>query len=391
MDEEHPLNPRSPYAATKAGGDRLAYSYWVTYGLPIVIVRPFNNYGPRQHPEKVVPRFVTQALAGEPLTIHGDGHASRDWLHVDDTRVGDRGADRGAARRGRGRGRERRDGRRHLRHRDRPARARGRRRTRDATTVHVDERPGQVDRHIGSTDKLARAHGLARVDRLRGRARANGRLVSRERGLVARRPRARRASPRPRRRPGPARPARGRAGARRPGRDRGRPRPAGARLRPRRRARRALVGGRGGDRPPRARPRRRRASSRPGADWPVGIAARVAERIGLPHPIDARTASLATSKARQREALRRGRRPARAGVRPARPRAPVPLRREGARPAGPARAHARARRRRSSTRRSRRRPPSRAAAALLVEEHVDGPGGDGQRGLASRAASSRSP
>lgn len=84
MDEEHPLKPRSPYAATKAGGDRLAYSYYVTYGLPIVIVRPFNNYGPRQHPEKVIPRFVTQALSGEPLTIHGDGHASRDWLYVDD-------------------------------------------------------------------------------------------------------------------------------------------------------------------------------------------------------------------------------------------------------------------------------------------------------------------
>ena len=49
-----------------------------------MIVRPFNNYGPRQHPEKVVPRFITQALADEPLTIHGDGHASRDWLYVDD-------------------------------------------------------------------------------------------------------------------------------------------------------------------------------------------------------------------------------------------------------------------------------------------------------------------
>src|SRR5439155_5381563 len=84
MDEEHPLSPRSPYAATTAGGDRLAYSYHVTYGLPIVIVRPFNNYGPRQHPEKVVPRFITQALQDEPLTIHGDGHASRDWLYVDD-------------------------------------------------------------------------------------------------------------------------------------------------------------------------------------------------------------------------------------------------------------------------------------------------------------------
>src|SRR5918999_843284 len=84
MDEEHPLNPRSPYAATKAGGDRLAYSYFVTYGLPIVIVRPFNNYGPRQHPEKLIPRFITQALQELPLTIHGDGHASRDWLYVDD-------------------------------------------------------------------------------------------------------------------------------------------------------------------------------------------------------------------------------------------------------------------------------------------------------------------
>src|SRR5436189_3515137 len=84
MDEEHPLNPRSPYAATKAGADRLAYSYYVTYGLPIVIVRPFNNYGPRQHPEKVIPRFITQALRDERLTVHGDGHASRDWLYVDD-------------------------------------------------------------------------------------------------------------------------------------------------------------------------------------------------------------------------------------------------------------------------------------------------------------------
>src|SRR5438094_1156980 len=84
MDEEHPLNPRSPYAATKAGADRLAYSYFVTYALPIVIVRPFNNYGPRQQPEKVIPRFVTSALLEEPLTVHGDGHATRDWLYVDD-------------------------------------------------------------------------------------------------------------------------------------------------------------------------------------------------------------------------------------------------------------------------------------------------------------------
>jgi dTDP-glucose 4,6-dehydratase len=84
MDEDHALNPRSPYAATKAGADRLAYSYWVTYDLPIVIVRPFNNYGPFQHPEKALPRFIIQALRDEPLTIHGDGHASRDWLFVED-------------------------------------------------------------------------------------------------------------------------------------------------------------------------------------------------------------------------------------------------------------------------------------------------------------------
>src|SRR5439155_11208538 len=61
-----------------------AFSYWYTYALPVVIVRPFNNYGARQHPEKVVPRFITQALRDEPLTIHGDGHASRDWLFVED-------------------------------------------------------------------------------------------------------------------------------------------------------------------------------------------------------------------------------------------------------------------------------------------------------------------
>jgi len=84
MDEGHPLNPRSPYAATKAGADRLAYSYFVTYDLPIVILRPFNNYGARQHPEKVLPQFITSALADRPLSIHGDGHASRDWLFVDD-------------------------------------------------------------------------------------------------------------------------------------------------------------------------------------------------------------------------------------------------------------------------------------------------------------------
>ena len=84
IDEDHPLNPMSPYAAAKCGADRLVYSYQQTYGIPAVIVRPFNNYGPRQHLEKVVPRFVTSCLENEPLRVHGDGLAMRDFLYVED-------------------------------------------------------------------------------------------------------------------------------------------------------------------------------------------------------------------------------------------------------------------------------------------------------------------
>ena len=85
MDEEHPLNPMSPYAAAKAGADRLVYSYMKTYDLPAVIVRPFNNYGPCQHLEKAIPNFIVSALQNKPLTIHGDGNSSRDWMYVEDT------------------------------------------------------------------------------------------------------------------------------------------------------------------------------------------------------------------------------------------------------------------------------------------------------------------
>jgi len=85
MDEHHPLNPCTPYAAAKCGADRLVHAYRETYGIPTVIVRPFNNYGPRQHLEKLVPRFVTAALDGQPLTVHGDGRMTRDWLYVGDT------------------------------------------------------------------------------------------------------------------------------------------------------------------------------------------------------------------------------------------------------------------------------------------------------------------
>ncbi|MGN6380101.1 MAG: dTDP-glucose 4,6-dehydratase [Gaiellales bacterium] len=158
MTEDHPLNPRSPYAGTKAGGDRLAYSYWCTYDLPITIIRPFNNYGPYQHPEKVIPRFIIQALTDQPLTIHGDGRASRDWLHVFDTAeaitaacvapledlVGEvinvaTGVDESveyiadAV----------------LEILGKPA----------SLKQQVTDRPGQVDRHIGSTDKAERLLG----------------------------------------------------------------------------------------------------------------------------------------------------------------------------------------------------------------------------------------
>jgi dTDP-glucose 4,6-dehydratase len=124
----------------------------------VVIVRPFNNYGPRQHPEKVIPRFITQALSDEPLTVHGDGHASRDWLYVDDdaeaieaiieadidvlagevvnvaTGVDISVSDIADA---------------VLDVLDKPA----------SLKEHVAERWGQVDRHIGSTEKAARLVG----------------------------------------------------------------------------------------------------------------------------------------------------------------------------------------------------------------------------------------
>jgi dTDP-glucose 4,6-dehydratase len=84
MTEDHPLCPTTPYASAKLGADRLVYAYAITFGLPAIILRPFNTYGPWQHLEKVVPRFVTSALAREPLTVHGDGSNTRDWLYVAD-------------------------------------------------------------------------------------------------------------------------------------------------------------------------------------------------------------------------------------------------------------------------------------------------------------------
>jgi dTDP-glucose 4,6-dehydratase len=78
------LNPKSPYAASKAGADRLAFSYWATHNVPVVISRCSNNYGPNQYPEKLIPLFVTNALEDKPLPVYGSGENSRDWIHVSD-------------------------------------------------------------------------------------------------------------------------------------------------------------------------------------------------------------------------------------------------------------------------------------------------------------------
>jgi dTDP-glucose 4,6-dehydratase len=82
--ETDELKPRNPYAASKAGADRLAYSYWATYDLPVIITRASNNYGPYQFPEKVIPLFVSNAIDDIPVPLYGDGRNVRDWLHVED-------------------------------------------------------------------------------------------------------------------------------------------------------------------------------------------------------------------------------------------------------------------------------------------------------------------
>ncbi|GAB1641104.1 dTDP-glucose 4,6-dehydratase [Krasilnikovia sp. MM14-A1259] len=82
--EQAPMSPTSPYAATKAGGDLLALAYHRTFGLPVVVTRGANNYGPYQHPEKLIPRFVTNLLSGRTVPLYGSGTQVRDWVHVDD-------------------------------------------------------------------------------------------------------------------------------------------------------------------------------------------------------------------------------------------------------------------------------------------------------------------
>jgi dTDP-glucose 4,6-dehydratase len=158
MTEEHPLNPMSPYAAAKAGADRLVYSYIATYRIPAVIVRPFNQYGPRQHLEKVVPRFITSALRDVPLELHGGGSAIRDWLYVEDLcariekviaqpdkaigRVFNMGSGEAVS--------VREVARLVLDYLGKP----------QSLCTTIEDRPGQVDKHVSSTDRAARLLGV---------------------------------------------------------------------------------------------------------------------------------------------------------------------------------------------------------------------------------------
>jgi dTDP-glucose 4,6-dehydratase len=84
FDESTPYDPRSPYAASKAGSDHLARAWFHTFGLPVVVTNCSNNYGPYQFPEKLIPLMILNALEGRPLPVYGDGSNVRDWLHVDD-------------------------------------------------------------------------------------------------------------------------------------------------------------------------------------------------------------------------------------------------------------------------------------------------------------------
>jgi len=82
--EESPLKPNSPYSASKAGADLLCRAYFITYGMPILITRSSNNFGPRQYPEKLIPLTIKRALEGKPIPVYGDGQNIRDWLYVED-------------------------------------------------------------------------------------------------------------------------------------------------------------------------------------------------------------------------------------------------------------------------------------------------------------------
>ncbi|CCK81686.1 dTDP-glucose 4,6-dehydratase [Desulfobacula toluolica] len=84
MDETHPLNPASPYAGSKTGQDRIAFSYFYSFDIPLIILRPFNQFGSHQHIEKVIPKFITNLLNDKVIHVENKGTQTRDWLYVED-------------------------------------------------------------------------------------------------------------------------------------------------------------------------------------------------------------------------------------------------------------------------------------------------------------------
>jgi dTDP-glucose 4,6-dehydratase len=160
------LRPRNPYAASKAGADRLAYSYWATYDVPVVIVRASNNYGPFQFPEKLIPLFVTNALDDLPLPLYGDGLNERDWLHVaDHCRALDVVIDRGVSGQAYNVG-----GGNHVRNRDLTGRILQLLDKPASLVRHVQDRPGHDRRYSLNTEKLRALGWTPAVDFDRGLA-----------------------------------------------------------------------------------------------------------------------------------------------------------------------------------------------------------------------------
>ena len=161
MDEDHPTRPTTPYGASKLAGEAYARAAHATYGMPVVVVRPFNAYGPRAHHEgdsgEVIPRFLLRAAAGRPLVIFGDGRQTRDFTHVSDTARGILLAGTAAAAIGEtvnlGSGRETAIGDLAVLVRDLAAAA--------VPIVHEARRPGDVERHLADAEKARNLLGWA--------------------------------------------------------------------------------------------------------------------------------------------------------------------------------------------------------------------------------------
>ena len=318
MDEEHPLNPRSPYAATKAGGDRLVYSYVCTYDMPAVILRPFNNYGPYQHPEKVIPRFITQALQ-RPAADGARRRARRAATGCSSRtpRAAIAAALEAPMERDAGRGDQRRD--RHRRRRARDRRAHPRRARQAALADPLRRRPPRPGRPPHRLDRQGRASCSASARRSASTraSSARSRWYRENPAWWAAHAAARRAlaassgphvpARRPRCRGRPARRAAGRAPARRRD-DRLRPRPRRARAaaRARRRAssrsRRSTSTGVERVGPARAR---RRADLARAPTGPCGVAAEVAARARPAAPARRRDGGARHRQARAARGLRR--------------------------------------------------------------------------------------